>query len=176
VHLQLYPYTELSGQAVASAFGPLATPLAPLARAAAARLIIVQGFLHSYHSSRIAAVLQKGAAGQPDLLRLTAEPNPESKPIIRRVLRKLARHALRIGGFPIVPMLQIAEAGRSFHTGGAFPMQAQPGPLESDSLGRRFGWQRVHVVDASVLPSIPATTITLSVMANAHRIGWESAG
>jgi choline dehydrogenase-like flavoprotein len=27
------------------------------------------------------------------------------------------------------------------------------------------------VVDSSVLPSIPATTITFTVMANAHRIG-----
>jgi choline dehydrogenase-like flavoprotein len=32
----------------------------------------------------------------------------------------------------------------------------------------------VHAVDATVLPSIPATTITLTVMANAHRIGWDS--
>jgi hypothetical protein len=31
------------------------------------------------------------------------------------------------------------------------------------------------VVDATIFPSIPATTITLSVMANAHRIGWEAA-
>jgi hypothetical protein len=30
--------------------------------------------------------------------------------------------------------------------------------------------RRVHLVDASVLPSVPATTITLGVMANAHRI------
>ena len=45
-----------------------------------------------------------------------------------------------------------------------------------DPLGRPQGWSRVHAVDASVLPSVPATTITFSVMANAHRIGWESAG
>jgi hypothetical protein len=31
--------------------------------------------------------------------------------------------------------------------------------------------QRVHAVDATVLPSIPATTITFSAMANAFRIG-----
>ena len=42
---------------------------------------------------------------------------------------------------------------------------------QSDALGRPMGRSRVHVVDASSLPSIPATTITFSVMANAHRIG-----
>ena len=54
-------------------------------------------------------------------------------------------------------------------------MREQPGPFESDTLGRPQGWNRVHAVDATVLPSIPGTTITFSVMANAHRIGWESA-
>jgi choline dehydrogenase-like flavoprotein len=37
------------------------------------------------------------------------------------------------------------------------------------------GWRRIHLVDASVLPDIPATQITFSVMANAHRIGWHTA-
>jgi choline dehydrogenase-like flavoprotein len=49
-------------------------------------------------------------------------------------------------------------------------MRAHPGPFEVDVLGRPHGFTRVHVVDASVFPSLPATTITLSVMANAHRI------
>jgi choline dehydrogenase-like flavoprotein len=54
-------------------------------------------------------------------------------------------------------------------------MRDKPSGLESDVLGRPAGLQRVFVVDASVLPSIPATTITLPVMANAHRIASHSA-
>jgi choline dehydrogenase-like flavoprotein len=46
--------------------------------------------------------------------------------------------------------------------------------LESDRQGRPYGFERVHLVDASVFPSLPATTITLTVMANAHRIGSEA--
>jgi choline dehydrogenase-like flavoprotein len=49
-------------------------------------------------------------------------------------------------------------------------MRQNPGPFETDTLGRPFGWQRLHVVDSTVFPTIPATTITFSVMANAHRI------
>ena len=52
-------------------------------------------------------------------------------------------------------------------------MSERPGELESDLLGRPAGFRRVHVVDASVLPSLPATTITLSLMANAQRIAAE---
>jgi choline dehydrogenase-like flavoprotein len=50
-------------------------------------------------------------------------------------------------------------------------MCQNPGDFQADLLGRPTGFSRVHVVDASVFPSLPATTITLSVMANAHRIG-----
>ena len=53
-------------------------------------------------------------------------------------------------------------------------MKKNPIGLESDTLGRIAGLKRVYIIDASVLPSIPATTITLSVMANAHRIAMES--
>jgi choline dehydrogenase-like flavoprotein len=34
-------------------------------------------------------------------------------------------------------------------------------------------WDRVHLVDGSVLPTIASTTFTLTVMANAHRIATE---
>jgi hypothetical protein len=59
--------------------------------------------------------------------------------------------------------------------GGSFPMSAVPRGFQTDVLGRLPGWERVHAVDATVFPSIPATTITLSAMANAHWIGWEAA-
>ena len=35
-------------------------------------------------------------------------------------------------------------------------------------------WNRIHLVDGAVFPSVPATTFTLTVMANAHRIASES--
>jgi choline dehydrogenase-like flavoprotein len=68
-------------------------------------------------------------------------------------------------------MMRVGLPGRGFHTGGTFPMKAKPARLQTDVLGRLHGFTRVHIVDASVFPSLPATTITLSVMANAHRIG-----
>ncbi len=173
VHLQVYSYNDLIGQAVRKTFGPLARPLEFFARGLERRLLIVQGYLHSDHSAQIALTLNQG---DPDRLHLKAEPNPETRPTIHRVVRKLLRHSAHFGALPIPPMLQIADAGRGFHSGGTFPMRAQPGPLETDTLGRLHGWSRLHLVDASVLPTVPATTITFSVMANAHRIGSLAAG
>ena len=173
VHLQVYSYNDLIGQAVRKSFGPLAGPLEFLARSLERRLLIVQGYLHSDHSSRIALTLKRGT---PDRMHLKAEPNPETKPLIRRVVRKLFRHSRHFGAVPLSPMLQIAEAGRGFHSGSSFPMSDQPAAMQSDTLGRPHDWSRVHLVDASVMPDIPATQITFSVMANAHRIGSLSAG
>lgn len=173
VHLQIYSYNDLIGQAVSAMLGPLRRPLDFVARAAENRLMVVQGYLHSDYSSQIAVALRRQAAG-PDRLRLEVRPNSETRPMIKRVLRKLMHHAGDLGGWPLPFMLQVAEAGRGFHSGGTFPMRAAPGDLETDVLGRPKGWQRLHVVDSSVFPSIPATTITFSVMANARRIGWET--
>jgi choline dehydrogenase-like flavoprotein len=49
----------------------------------------------------------------------------------------------------------------------------QKHPIVTDRLGRPNGLQRVYVVDASTFPSISATTITLTAMANARRIASE---
>jgi choline dehydrogenase-like flavoprotein len=63
------------------------------------------------------------------------------------------------------------EPGGGSHTGGSFPMRKQPSSrFETDLLGRPAGYSRVHLVDSSIFPSIPATTIALLIMANADRI------
>ncbi|MDD5138898.1 MAG: hypothetical protein PHY43_01400 [Verrucomicrobiales bacterium] len=169
VHLQLYTYSDIIGQAVRKSLGPLKMFARPLEE----RMIIVQGYLHSDESPAIAMTLKRD--GEKDFLQLDAQPNPETRRTVKRVLRELFSQARRLGGAVVPPMLQLAEPGRGFHCGGSLPMRAQPGKFESDTLGRPQGWSRVHAVDASVLPSVPATTITFSVMANAHRIGWETA-
>jgi hypothetical protein len=170
VHLQLYTYSDIIGQAVRKSLGPL-KGFAPLIEE---RLVIVQGYLHSDESPAITMTLKRD--GEKDFLQLAAQPNPATRRTVKKVLRELLSQTRRLGGIVVPPMLQLAEPGRGFHCGGSLPMRASPGKFESDPLGRPHGWLRVHAVDASVLPGIPATTITFSVMANAHRIGWETAG
>jgi choline dehydrogenase-like flavoprotein len=170
VHLQLYTYSDIIGQAVRKSLGLLK----PFARPLEERMVIVQGYLHSDESPAIAMTLKRD--GEKDFLQLDARPNPETRRTVKRVVRELLSQARRLGGVVVPPLLQLAEPGRGFHCGGSLPMRASPGTFESDTLGRPQGWSRVHAVDASVLPAVPATTITFSVMANAHRIGWETAG
>nr|WP_256368734.1 MULTISPECIES: GMC oxidoreductase [unclassified Ruegeria] len=88
-----------------------------------------------------------------------------------RATSRLAQVLKLAGLVPLKFARRPGDVGSSFHVGGSVPMAKTPGTGQSDILGRPEGLSRVHLVDASSLPSIPATTITFSVMANAHRIG-----
>lgn len=168
VHLQIYTYSDTIAAAVRRSLGPLKLFARPILE----RLLIVQGYLHSDESAAIQMTLKRD--GAKDFLQLKPLLNSETAGTVRKVLRELQGQFRALGGIVVPPMLQIARPGRGFHCGGSLPMRSKPGDFETDCLGRPRGWSRLHVVDASVLPTVPATTITFSVMANAHRIGWQT--
>jgi len=168
VHVQMYSYNDLYLRVFEGMFGPLhrALPLRPLL----GRMWIAQGYLHSSESPGIAAVLEKPVGTGRSRMRLRTTGVGDTKAKVRRVVRKLwsLRSELRMA--PVAPMLKLGDAGQGYHVGGSFPMRTQPGPFESDTLGRPAGFERLHLVDSTTFPSIPASTVTFTVLANAHRI------
>lgn len=168
-HLQFYGYNDMYLEMLQNRLGPLFRLGGAMMDGFLSRLLVIQGYLHSDDSSEIFVVLQRGASGNE--LSLVAATNPQARVIVSRILRKLSANRRRLGGQVLSPLMQFGKPGEGSHIGGLFPMRDCPGEFEADKLGRVRGFSRVHIVDASVLPSIPATTITLPVMANAHRIG-----
>jgi choline dehydrogenase-like flavoprotein len=171
VHLQTYTYNDLFEQPIRKMLGPLGFTF-PW-QAFLSRLFLFQGYLHSDHSPLTRAVLER--EGEGDVLRLKAQQRPETAGILKRLVGKLSSVGGMTGLRPLSMLMRRGEPGRGFHTGASFPMSARPQGLESDVLGRPAGLRRVHVVDSSVIPSVPATTITFTTMANAHRIGTLAA-
>lgn len=167
VHLQLYGYSNLLSELLEHKLGRLWRYFP--ADSLLGRLLLVQGYLHSKHSGHITACLRR--RGDSDTLELQGIKNPDSADRVSRVIRLLRRLSIALGAVPVAPLLQMTSPGRGFHCGGSFPMARNPGPGQTDLLGRPAGWARTHVLDATVFPSIPATTITQTVMANAYRIG-----
>jgi choline dehydrogenase-like flavoprotein len=175
-HLQVYTYNDLFGKEIERVLGPFHKILPrALKRSLLGRLLLIQGYLHSDLSARIQITLRHASNGRPATLELAGIENPRMRPALSALQRRLWTERGSMKAFPISLAMRVGAPGRSFHAGGTFPMRHNPGPFEVDLLGRPAGFSRVHLVDASVFPSLPATTITLSVMANAHRIGSAAA-
>jgi len=167
--LHLYPYNSSFDDALPS----FVRSCPPMHRAILRRAVAAVGYLPSWASPGIhVRVGQRRQDGMPPLS-LSATPNPSTAKILRRVFSQVLLASPALDLWPVLPALRISGAAKSYHFGGSFPhVHGTPrvGALETDTLGRLAEWRRIHMVDGAVLPSIPATTFTLSVMANAHRI------
>lgn len=165
VHAQLYGWNEFYARDLIASYGRRLPGSAPVWRALARRLIVAQIFLHSDHSAQASLTL----APDGRLIAKVAQ-NPKTGAVFDAAVQSLAGGMRHAGLHPLTFARRLNPAGSSFHAGGTLPMSEHGGAGRTDILGRPHGLQRVHVVDASVFPTIPATTITFPVMANAHRI------
>jgi len=141
------------------------------------RLTVAFGYLPSWNSPRLRIHVgpRRDHLELPDF-NISSEASPPGQgQMLRSVLLRLIRSARILDLYPVIPMFRLSAAGKSYHWGGSFRHTADgPTLLRSDRLGRVGSWQRIHLVDASVFPTVPAMTFGLTVMANAHRIASES--
>jgi len=79
-----------------------------------------------------------------------------------------ARTLRRLGCFPLKTIR--TPHGASIHYGGTLPVSADDAPFTLHESGRLAGSRRVYVADGSGLRYLPAKGITLTLMANAHRV------
>jgi ferredoxin len=145
----------------------------PVRRSVLRRLTVALGYLPSWAAPTFELTARKPAdsCSLPDL-ELTAGPAGfRSNRFLRQVLGRVTAVAPALDLWPALPVLSMSKPGKSYHWGATFPHTTRPnGPFSSDVLGRVGGWRRVHMVDAAVFPTVPATTFTLTIMANAYRI------
>ena len=81
---------------------------------------------------------------------------------LRRIWRKL--------GALTLPGAALAEPGTDVHLAGLFPM-GMHAPHGTSQNGELIAAPGVFAVDGSVLPTLPSKYVTLTIMANADRIG-----
>jgi ferredoxin len=136
------------------------------------RLSVALGYVPSWASPTFSVTAR--ATGRGDLPEMKIDgraPSAFSVPMLRTVMVRLLAAAPHLDLWPIIPMVRLSAGAKSYHWGGTFPHTVNhAGDGSSDTLGRVGPWRRVHLVDASVFPTVPATTFTATIMANAHRI------
>jgi len=87
--------------------------------------------------------------------------------------RQLGRSFRRLGAHVLPGSVSTIGPGQDVRYAATLPMRADPGPGESDRFGELFGSPGLHAVDLSIFPEMPAKHHTLTLMANADRIGKE---
>lgn len=169
-----YPYNDIM-------FATLPTilttgPLRAVTKTGLRHLTVGLGYLPSWASPsvdlRIGRVKAEG--GLPEI-HVTSSENTATAPMLKSVLRQLRRCGRALDLHPVPGQTRLSAPAKSYHYGGSFPMrQKASGDFSSDLTGRVGPWRNVHLVDASVFPTVAATTFTLTIMANAHRIATEA--
>lgn len=168
INLQVYSYTDHYIEAFKNSFlGGLYPILKFPVTEIMERLLVIMGFIHSNHSSTITVTLKKENNNK---LILQGNINNISKKIINGIVKKLLENKHYLKAFPVQGISKLKQPGSGYHSGGSFPMRMHPREFEADILGRPYGFKKVHTVDSTIFPTIPATSITLTIMANAHRI------
>ena len=136
------------------------------------RLFIGICNIHSDHAGCHELSLTPGEHGAQHVLKIETKGSELHKKVARHAGRRLVSLMSRVGVIPLLPFAAgNPKRPMTWHFGGTLPMSTRPqGEYSTDLLGRPRGWERVHVVDSSVFPSIPSTTVALLAMANAVRI------
>lgn len=170
IHMQIYAYNDFYDGVMNNLLGPVAPIFKRPVEEFLGRLLIIKGYLHSNISSQISVYLESGNNG--DLV-LEGLHNSEAEKAFKKIKTKLLKSRKYFKAIPSPKMAKLDLPGVGNHSGGTFPMKKNPSDFESDKYGRPYGFEKVYIVDSSVFPSIPATTITLTIMANAFRIATE---
>lgn len=75
--------------------------------------------------------------------------------------------------FPLLNFIKIGKIFSGYHFGANFPLSNSHNKRmdhETDIYGRLNEFNRIHIIDGSVLPTIPACSPTFTILSNASRI------
>lgn len=150
---------------------PLSRPLAlRFVRALMPALVLATFFLPgSFSRNRI-----RLASGPTRRVTIQGEQPPETRAALRKVGRQLGKKLRQRGAYALPGSLTVAEPGTDIHYAGTLPMGAT-GRFGCGPDGTLNNCPNLHIVDGACLPVLPAQHCTLTIMANADRIGRELA-
>lgn len=88
----------------------------------------------------------------------------------RQISKKLTKAMWAVGGIVPPGACLMGAPGTDVHYVGSLPMKNVPKAGQTDAYGEIAGMAGVFAVDGASLPSLPAKSHTLTIMANADRI------
>jgi choline dehydrogenase-like flavoprotein len=151
---------------------PLARPVAlRMSRALAPALLLATCYLPGDYSRNSLTARTGGAGGT---LMIESEHSAAADATLREAVKRLRGNLRPLGAHLLPGSLKVVEAGADAHYAGTLPMGASS-PVATTEFGELVDCPGVFVADGACLPSLPAKHPTLTIMANADRIGRELA-
>ncbi len=149
---------------------PLSRPAAlQLAHAMAPALLIANCYLPGHFSQNVMRV-QAQEAGYK--MTIEGVSSGVAQAALRDAVNALKKQMRKLGAFSLPGTTSYPPPGGDAHYAGTLPMGGA-GPLATSDIGELKDVPNLFIVDGSVLPQLPATHPTLTIMANADRIGAE---
>lgn len=153
--VSFYSPSELSQQRISQKIFPSFMRSAKVPRFISDRVIPVIGFLPQEASGIIS--LEKTTDG----FRIKRIKNSTSRAFAKKSLRKISSSLSQFGLFNFPFVTQIPAPGAGFHIGASLPL----GGEYVDSKGYLLNSNSIRIMDASILPKVPAGAHTFVAMA-----------
>jgi hypothetical protein len=114
-------------------------------------------------------VLRRGREPADETLEIEYGDSTEERARREQHEKRIAGFVRRLGCLPLKRVHAIH--GSSVHYAGQFPMTHEDQPLTTEPSGRLRGTRAVYLADGAAFAYLPAKGPTLTLMANANRIG-----
>ena len=171
VHLQFYSFHDFFLAELGEVLTALPKVVQRAAWAVLNNLLLCFVYLSGQDSvGANASVRRSGEDEGIGRIHVDLNPCPESRRILKRVLRHLWKARQVVGFVPLTLFAKTTPLGFSGHIAGSLPMCRKPNALQTDCEGRLAGTRQVFIVDAAAIPALPAQNSTYTVMANAMRV------
>ena len=113
----------------------------------------------------------KGQLNKLGELNLSYSKDPSIDDSMMRVAKILRSSYAKLGGFILPGSFTVGRPGGDIHYSGTIPMSSEPNVGETDPNGAVIGAKNIHIIDGACLPLLSEKPHTLTIMANADRIG-----
>lgn len=105
-----------------------------------------------------------------DFLRISYDKSKDDLDFMKKQMKVVKRGLLRLGLIPL-KSIYMKEGTSAHYAGGVSSLGDTDSPLRADDNGKVDGLSRVFVADSSIWKALSAKPPTLTIMANANRIG-----
>lgn len=139
-----------------------------------AALGLVNINLHDTRRASNGLSLEPGEGGEPSRLLIEYQTTDHQRRSMSAAIRR-ARSALWTLNCVVPPgMSHVRPIGASVHYSGPLPMSESPTAWTTSKHGQSHDFENLFFIDGTTFPFLPAKNLTLTLMANAARIGDQA--